>query len=88
MALTFLFFHIYCDSQTRTFSIKTSPSLGKLLLLKLEKDPRFGLKEDEWFCSKMVVTTPEGEDVLFPCYRWIHRGDNVVLRGGKGLRKT
>ncbi|XP_024863224.1 hydroperoxide isomerase ALOXE3 [Kryptolebias marmoratus] len=71
---------------TRTFTIKTSSPLGKLLLLKVEKDPRLGLKEDEWFCSKMVVTTPEGADVVFPCYRWISRGENVELRGGKATK--
>ncbi|XP_013867040.1 hydroperoxide isomerase ALOXE3 [Austrofundulus limnaeus] len=72
--------------KTRTFSIKTSSSLGKLLLLKVEKDPRLCLKEDEWFCSEMVVTTPEGEEVFFPCHRWIYRGDNVALRGGKATK--
>lgn len=76
------------DFQTRTFTVKTSSSLGKLLLLKVQKDPRLGLREDQWFCSKMVATTPEGEDVDFPCYRWISRGENVELRGGRGLLKT
>ncbi|XP_037541409.1 hydroperoxide isomerase ALOXE3-like [Nematolebias whitei] len=72
--------------KTRTFTIKTSSSLGKLLLLKVQKDPRLGLREDQWFCSKMVATTPEGEDVDFPCYRWITRGEHVELRGGKATK--
>uniref|UniRef100_A0A671WXM6 Si:dkey-17e16.9 n=1 Tax=Sparus aurata TaxID=8175 RepID=A0A671WXM6_SPAAU len=62
-------------------TIQSSPSqvlsLGKLLLVKLEKDPFLVLPEDEWYCSKVVVTTPEGEVVLFPCYRWISRGELV-----------
>lgn len=41
--------------------------------------------EDEWYCSKMVVTPPEGQAILFPCYRWISSGELVELRGGKGL---
>uniref|UniRef100_A0A672HGF5 Si:dkey-17e16.9 n=1 Tax=Salarias fasciatus TaxID=181472 RepID=A0A672HGF5_SALFA len=73
---------------TRTYTVKTTTSLGKLLLLKVEKDPFFILSEDEWYCSKIVVTTPEGEAILFPCYRWISRGELVELRGGKGELHT
>ena len=72
-------------SQTGIYTVKTSLSLGKLLLVKVEKDPFLVLPEDEWYCSKIVVTTPEGEVVLFPCYRWISRGELVELRGGRGL---
>uniref|UniRef100_A0A3B4X4N9 Uncharacterized protein n=1 Tax=Seriola lalandi dorsalis TaxID=1841481 RepID=A0A3B4X4N9_SERLL len=60
-------------------------SLGKLLLVKVEKDPYLVLSEDEWYCSKIVVTTPEGDVILFPCYRWISRGELVELRGGREL---
>uniref|UniRef100_A0A3B4V491 Hydroperoxide isomerase ALOXE3-like n=1 Tax=Seriola dumerili TaxID=41447 RepID=A0A3B4V491_SERDU len=67
----------------RTYTIKTSSSLGKLLLVKVEKDPYLVLSEDEWYCSKIVVTTPEGNVILFPCYRWISRGELVELRGGR-----
>lgn len=63
-------------------------SLGKLLLVKAEKDPFFLISEDEWYCSRIVVTTPEGDVVLFPCHRWISRGQLVELRGGRGLLKT
>lgn len=73
------------SSQTGVYTLKTSSSLGKPLLFKLEKDPFFLLPEDEWYCSKIVVTTPEGDVILFPCYRWISRGELVELRGGKGL---
>ncbi|KAL7388236.1 hypothetical protein ABVT39_009649, partial [Epinephelus coioides] len=66
--------------------MKTSSSLGKLLLVKVEKDPLLILPEDEWYFSKVVVTTPEGEAILFPCYRWISRGDLMELRGGKAMK--
>uniref|UniRef100_A0A8C5I9A3 Si:dkey-17e16.9 n=1 Tax=Gouania willdenowi TaxID=441366 RepID=A0A8C5I9A3_GOUWI len=62
--------------------LQNTSSLGDLLLLQVEKDPFLVLTEDQWFCSKIVVTAPEGE-VLFPCYRWISRGELVELRGGK-----
>lgn len=76
---------LYPFSQTETYTVKTSLSLGKLLLVKVEKDPLFLLPEDEWYCCKIVVMTPEGDVVLFPCYRWISRGELVELRGGRGL---
>ncbi|XP_078029664.1 hydroperoxide isomerase ALOXE3-like [Epinephelus lanceolatus] len=71
---------------TSKYTVKTSSSLEKLLLVKVEKDPFLFLPEDEWFCSKIVVTTPEGEAILFPCYRWISRGELVELRGGKATK--
>lgn len=84
---TILILHIciFLHFKTGTYTIKTSSPLGKLLLVKVEKDPYLLLLDDEWFCSKIVVTTPEGESILFPCYRWISKGELVELRGGKGL---
>ncbi|XP_047429797.1 hydroperoxide isomerase ALOXE3-like [Mugil cephalus] len=71
---------------TGTYTIKTNLSLGKLLLVKVEKDASLVLQEDEWYCSKIVATTPEGDVILFPCYRWISRGERVELRGGKAVK--
>ncbi|XP_068433627.1 hydroperoxide isomerase ALOXE3-like [Clinocottus analis] len=71
---------------TGTYTLSTNLSLGKLLLLKVEKDPFAILPKDEWYLSKIVVTTPEGEALLFPCYRWISRGELVELRGGRALK--
>ncbi|KAM9355672.1 hydroperoxide isomerase ALOXE3-like isoform 3-T3 [Pholidichthys leucotaenia] len=69
-----------------TYIIKTKGSLGELLLVKVEKDPHGFFPEDEWFCSKIVVTNPEGDAILFPCHRWISRGELVELRGGKAVQ--
>ncbi|TNN68462.1 Hydroperoxide isomerase ALOXE3 [Liparis tanakae] len=68
---------------TGTYTVSTDQSLGKLLLFKVEKDPFSYLPENEWYLSKIVVTTPEGEAILFPCHRWISRGELVELRGGR-----
>ncbi|XP_049913726.1 hydroperoxide isomerase ALOXE3-like [Epinephelus moara] len=76
----------FSTGTTGTYTMKTSSSLGKLLLVKVEKDPFLILPEDEWYFSKIVVTTPEGEAILFPCYRWISRGELVELRGGKAMK--
>ncbi|XP_041815313.1 hydroperoxide isomerase ALOXE3-like [Chelmon rostratus] len=71
---------------TGIYTVKSSLSLGKLLLVKVEKDQFFLLPEDEWYCSKIVVTTPEGDAILFPCYRWISRGELLELRGGRAMK--
>ncbi|XP_042369614.1 hydroperoxide isomerase ALOXE3-like, partial [Plectropomus leopardus] len=76
----------FSTGTTGTYTVKTSLSLGKLLLVKVEKDPFLCLPEDEWYFSKVVVTTPEGEAILFPCYRWISRGELVELRGGRAMK--
>ena len=70
--------------QTSTYTVNTHP-MGHLLLIKLEISQYFYLPENQWFCSKIVVDTPEGEAVLFPCHRWLTRGEVLELRGAKGL---
>ncbi|KAK1888703.1 Hydroperoxide isomerase ALOXE3 [Dissostichus eleginoides] len=52
----------------------------------VEKDQYLCLPENEWYFSKMVVTTPEGDVILYPCYRWIGRGEMVELRGGRAMK--
>ncbi|XP_056284888.1 arachidonate 12-lipoxygenase, 12R-type-like [Pseudoliparis swirei] len=76
----------FSTGTTGTYTLSTDLSLGKLLLFKVEKDPFFYLPEDEWYLSKIVVMTPEGEAILFPCHRWISRGELVELRGGRALK--
>uniref|UniRef100_A0A673ACR3 Si:dkey-17e16.9 n=1 Tax=Sphaeramia orbicularis TaxID=375764 RepID=A0A673ACR3_9TELE len=70
---------------TGTYTITTPLSLGRILLIKVEKDPNIILPENEWYFSKVVVTTPEGDVILFPCFRWMNSGEVVELRGGRGL---
>ncbi|XP_023262819.1 hydroperoxide isomerase ALOXE3-like [Seriola lalandi dorsalis] len=76
----------FTKAATGTYIIKTCSSLGKLLLVKVEKDPYLVLSEDAWYCSKIVMTTPEEDVILFPCYRWISRGELVELRGGRAMK--
>ncbi|XP_007547504.2 hydroperoxide isomerase ALOXE3-like isoform X5 [Poecilia formosa] len=71
--------------KTRTYTVKPASSLGKLLFIKVEKDPFSITPENEWYCSKIVVTAPEGDAIVFPCYRWISKGELVELRGGKAM---
>ncbi|KAM9840256.1 hydroperoxide isomerase ALOXE3-like [Aulostomus maculatus] len=69
-----------------TYTIKAGSSLGKVLLVKVEKDPHFLLSDDDWYCSTIRVTDPEGCSILFPCYRWVSNGEHVELRGGKAMK--
>ncbi|KAK7907778.1 hypothetical protein WMY93_016390 [Mugilogobius chulae] len=73
----------FSRGKVRTYVVKTNFSLGTLLLIKVEKDPFLIFPEDKWYCSKIVVTTPENHTILFPCYKWISRGEPLELRGGK-----
>lgn len=63
----------------KTYSVKTPSSLGTLLLLRLDKDLAVS-SEDLWYCCSVQVVTPEGAELLFPCYRWISRRELVELR--------
>ncbi|XP_061125679.1 arachidonate 12-lipoxygenase, 12R-type-like [Syngnathus typhle] len=56
---------------TGTYTTQTSSSLGKVLLVKVEKSQRFPFLESEWFCT------------LFPCHQWLSNNEVVELRGGK-----
>uniref|UniRef100_UPI0037E7B604 polyunsaturated fatty acid lipoxygenase ALOX15B-like n=1 Tax=Semicossyphus pulcher TaxID=241346 RepID=UPI0037E7B604 len=69
-----------------TFSVTTLFSLGCLLLLKVEKDPFHESPEKDWYCSQIVVRTPEEDEILFPCHRWLSRGESVLLRGGRATK--
>lgn len=63
---------VHCDSK-----------VGTLLLVELEARPCFPHFLREWFCAKLVVTTPEGDEVHFPCYQWLDSKKPIVcLRNG------
>uniref|UniRef100_A0A8C7HYF1 Uncharacterized protein n=1 Tax=Oncorhynchus kisutch TaxID=8019 RepID=A0A8C7HYF1_ONCKI len=63
--------------QTGTYTVTTASTLGQLLLVKLEKQQYLFLPENKWFCSKVVVTTPEHDVIYFPCYKWVSRGEHL-----------
>uniref|UniRef100_A0A3Q3WZT4 Uncharacterized protein n=2 Tax=Mola mola TaxID=94237 RepID=A0A3Q3WZT4_MOLML len=68
----------------RVYNAKTQLPLGKLLLVKVGKNLYHCLPDDELFYSKIVVTTPEGESILFPSYRWLigHRKHQLIFKKG------
>ncbi|XP_030644127.1 arachidonate 15-lipoxygenase B-like [Chanos chanos] len=62
--------NIIAEDDVNKFELSCPASIGTLLLLELQVKPLFDFGEADWFCSKVIVTTPEGDKVLFPCYRW------------------
>uniref|UniRef100_A0A4W5LAY0 Uncharacterized protein n=1 Tax=Hucho hucho TaxID=62062 RepID=A0A4W5LAY0_9TELE len=61
-------------------------SLGHLEFVVLETEPLslFACINSGWFCSKVLVTTPEGNTANFPCYRWISGTEPLVFREATG----
>lgn len=60
-------------------------SLGKLVLIELDKQTRFF--KDSWYPAKVEVISPEGDTYHFPIYHWITDSDVHRFREGTGLWK-
>ncbi|XP_042560262.1 polyunsaturated fatty acid lipoxygenase ALOX15B-like [Clupea harengus] len=37
----------------------------------------------QWFCDKILVRTPEDDEIVFPCYRWLGCEERLVVRQAK-----
>lgn len=77
-----MFFHDV-TMQERSSSVECEVSLGELILVKLRTEPFMGL-DNQWFCDKITVKTPEGDEILFPCYRWLGSDESIVLQPARG----
>ncbi|KAG9269156.1 hydroperoxide isomerase ALOXE3-like [Astyanax mexicanus] len=69
----------------KEFTVQTDTSLGKIDLIGLEKEQYLFLFDDDWFCCKVVVKTPDQKELHFPCYRWIKERQLVYLREGTAV---
>ncbi|XP_038569230.1 arachidonate 12-lipoxygenase, 12R-type-like [Micropterus salmoides] len=61
-------------------------SIGKLVLIELDKQPLPLFPEDVWFPAKVEVKSPEGDTYNFPIYHWI--SDSKVHRFREGTALT
>uniref|UniRef100_H3DKZ7 Arachidonate epidermal lipoxygenase 3 n=1 Tax=Tetraodon nigroviridis TaxID=99883 RepID=H3DKZ7_TETNG len=68
------------------FAVHCSESLGKLVLVELDKQQLPLFPEDSWFPSKVEVTSPEGDTYHFPIYRWIDDTKVHRFREGTAMR--
>lgn len=84
--------HAYTDCfchylQVSTFTVSCPTSLGKLVLIELDKQHLPFFPEDSWFPAKVEVKSPEGHTYSFPIYRWITDNEVHRFREGTGLWK-
>ncbi|KAI4874497.1 hypothetical protein NFI96_021868 [Prochilodus magdalenae] len=69
----------------KEYTVKTEASLGKIALVGLEKEQFLPFFDDDWFCCKVQVKTPDNEELHFPCYRWIKQRQLVCVREGTAV---
>ncbi|KAI9525622.1 hypothetical protein NQZ68_006171 [Dissostichus eleginoides] len=70
-----------------TFTMSCPVSVGKLILIELDKKRLPQFPEDYWFPAKVKVESPDGETYNFPIYRGITDSENghIFLLDYKGL---
>uniref|UniRef100_A0A3B3TU41 Hydroperoxide isomerase ALOXE3-like n=1 Tax=Poecilia latipinna TaxID=48699 RepID=A0A3B3TU41_9TELE len=67
-----------------SFTVSCPMSLGKLVLVELDKKPLLLFPEDSWFPAKVEVKSPDGDIYNFPVYRWISDSKVHRFREGTG----
>uniref|UniRef100_A0AAY5KTI8 Uncharacterized protein n=1 Tax=Esox lucius TaxID=8010 RepID=A0AAY5KTI8_ESOLU len=75
-----------CQDSVIEHQVTCPSSLGLLEFVALETKPYALLAyiNNNWFCSKVVVTTPEGSTRHFPCYNWLSGSERLVYREASG----
>ncbi|XP_034043739.1 hydroperoxide isomerase ALOXE3-like [Thalassophryne amazonica] len=68
------------------FKVWCPTSLGKLVLIELDKKQLPLFPEDSWFSAKVEVRSPEGHTYTFPVYQWITDSEVHYFRDGKALK--
>ncbi|KAM7365286.1 hypothetical protein PAMP_016229 [Pampus punctatissimus] len=53
------------------FSMSSPTSLGKLLMIELQKQSEPSWSQDSWFLERVQVKSQEGDTHNFPVYHWI-----------------
>ena len=69
--------------KVKQFEMHTDNPLGDLIFMKLSSNA-YLTTQNEWFCDKISVTTPEGAKVSFPCYRWLHPHKKMYITPATG----
>lgn len=75
----------FASLQKTKFSVCCPTSLGKLVLIEVDKKPLLLFPEDAWFPCKVKVTSPEGDIYNFPIHRWICGSEVHLFREGTGF---
>ncbi|KAM3624671.1 uncharacterized protein V6R79_026386 [Siganus canaliculatus] len=61
-------------------------SIGRLVLVELDKQRLPLFPEDSWFVDKVEVKSPEGDNYTVPIYRWISDSEVHRFREGTALK--
>uniref|UniRef100_A0A1A7WEZ7 Arachidonate 15-lipoxygenase, type B n=3 Tax=Iconisemion striatum TaxID=60296 RepID=A0A1A7WEZ7_9TELE len=69
-----------------SFTVSCPTTIGKLVMIELDKQPLPLFTEDSWFPAKVEVTSPVGDLFTFPIYRWITDSKTYRFREGTALR--
>ncbi|XP_041641858.1 arachidonate 12-lipoxygenase, 12R-type-like isoform X2 [Cheilinus undulatus] len=67
------------------FTVCNPVSIGRLVLIELDKQRLPLFPEDSWFPTKVEVKSPEGHTYNFPIYRWITDSEVHRFREGTAL---
>ncbi|KAK9539507.1 hypothetical protein VZT92_004608 [Zoarces viviparus] len=74
------------NGSVASFTVSCPVSIGKLVLIEIDKQPLPLFREDSWFPAKVEVKSPEGDTYNFPIYRWITDNEVHRFREGTALR--
>ncbi|XP_034400084.1 arachidonate 12-lipoxygenase, 12R-type-like [Cyclopterus lumpus] len=69
-----------------SFTVSCPVSIGKLVLIEIDKPRLLLFFEDTWFPAKVEVNSPEGDTYNFPIYRWITDSEVHRFREATALR--
>uniref|UniRef100_A0A3Q1ITS4 Arachidonate 15-lipoxygenase type B n=1 Tax=Anabas testudineus TaxID=64144 RepID=A0A3Q1ITS4_ANATE len=75
----------FIGGEVSTFTVSCPTSLGKLVLIELDKQRLPIILQDPWFPAKVEVESPGGDIYKFPIYRWITDSEVHHFREGKGV---
>ncbi|XP_041438807.1 hydroperoxide isomerase ALOXE3 isoform X2 [Xenopus laevis] len=79
------FFIGYSEWVRDLYEVRCDKDLGKILVVRLYKEPFSCFPEDAWFCNSIKVTCPNGETSEFPYYLWISGYGTFEIPQGKGI---
>uniref|UniRef100_A0A3B3BIJ4 Arachidonate 15-lipoxygenase type B n=1 Tax=Oryzias melastigma TaxID=30732 RepID=A0A3B3BIJ4_ORYME len=69
-----------------SFTVCAPTSLGKLVLVEVDKKSLLLFPEDSWFLTKVEVKSPDGDTFTFPVHRWISDSSVHRFREATALR--
>ncbi|XP_041840057.1 polyunsaturated fatty acid lipoxygenase ALOX15B-like [Melanotaenia boesemani] len=75
----------FVKGATASFTVSCPTSIGKLVLVEVDKKSLPLFPEDSWFPAKVEVKSPEGDVYNFPIYRWINDSEVHRFRQGTAL---